>query len=332
VASGMVPLGHANDGGGSIRIPASACGLVGLKPSRGRVSLAPEFGDLLSGLVTELVVCRSVRDAAAILEWVADPPPGEPYVAPARQRSYTEEVGADPGRLRVGLMTTPPGRQLETHPDCVAAAREAARLLESLGHGVEESHPEALDDENYIPNFLVRWTGGVAFSLSWWESRIGRAISADDVEPCTWALAEQGRSHSAADYLRALDFAQVVTRRGADWWASGFDLLLTPTMAVPPAPLGEMGSGRDDENPLMPIVRATPHAIFTAGFNASGQPAISLPLHWSDEGLPIGVQLVAAFGREDLLLRVASQLEEARPWAERRPPVFATAARPLPGL
>jgi amidase len=321
----MVPLGHANDGGGSIRIPASACGLVGLKPSRGRVSLAPDFGDMLSGLGAELAVCRSVRDAAAVLEWVSDPPPGEPYVAPARRRDYRDEVGADPGRLRIGLMTAPPGRQFETHPDCVAAARAAAAALESLGHVVEESYPAALDDEEYVPNFLIRWTAGVASALFWWEHRIGRSIGPEDVEPCTWALAAQGRAHSAADYLRSMEYAQASTRRVAEWWADGFDLLLTRSMAVPPPPIGEMGTGRDEE-PLMPIVRATPCAAFTAGFNVTGQPAISLPLHWTAEGLPIGVQLVAAYGGEDVLLRVASQLEEARPWAERRPPVFATAA------
>jgi amidase len=325
VAAGMVPLGHANDGGGSIRIPASACGLVGLKPSRGRVSLAPDFGDMLSGLGAELAVCRSVRDAAAVLEWVSDPPPGEPYVAPARRRDYRDEVGADPRRLRIGLMTAPPGRQFETHPDCVAAARAAAAALESLGHVVEESYPAALDDEEYVPNFLIRWTAGVAFALSWWERRIGRSIGPEDVEPCTWALAEQGRAHSAADYLRSMEYAQASTRWVAEWWADGFDLLLTPSMAVPPPPIGEMGTGRDEE-PLMPIVRATPCAAFTAGFNVTGQPAISLPLHWTAEGLPIGVQLVAAYGGEDVLLRVASQLEEARPWAERRPPMFAAAA------
>jgi amidase len=325
VAAGMVSIAHANDGGGSIRIPASACGLVGLKPSRGRVSLAPDFGDIMSGLVADLVVSRSIRDAAAVLEWVADPPPGEPFVAPARSRAYTEELGADPGRLRIGLTTRPPGGQFEAHPDCVAAAEDAARLLESLGHHVERSHPEALDEEAYIPNFLVRWTSGVAFGLRYWERRTGRTIGAEDVEPLTWALAEQGRTHSADAYLEAIEYAQAVTRRGAEWWAAGNDLLLTPTMALPPAELGSIGIGEGGD-PFMPIVHATPYAIFTAGFNTSGQPAISLPLHWTETGLPIGVQLVADIGREDLLIRVASQLEQARPWAERRPPVFAAAA------
>jgi amidase len=321
----MVPIAHANDGGGSIRIPASCCGLVGLKPSRGRVSMAPEWGDFMSGLVAELVVSRSVRDAAALLEWVADPPAGEPYVAPARERPYTDELGADPGRLRIGLMTSPPGGQFETHPDCVAAAEAAGRLLESLEHEVERSYPTALDDPDYVSNFLVRWTSGVAFSLRYWERRTGRAIAAEAVEPVTWALAEQGRAHSAAAYLEAMEYAQAGTRRAAAWWEEGHDLLLTPTMAVPPGEIGTMGSGADDEDPLMPIVRATPYAVFTAGFNVSGQPAISLPLHWSDAGLPIGVQLVARYGREDLLIRIASQLEQAAPWAERRPPVFAAA-------
>src|SRR5919109_2330750 len=153
VAAGMVPLAHANDGGGSIRLPAAACGLVGLKPSRGRVSLAPGFGDVMSGLVAELCVARSVRDVATLLEWVADPPPGEPYVAPARERPYTEELEASPGQLRIGLMSEAPGGSVPIHPDCVAAAEDAGRLLESLGHAVERSHPGRLDDKQYIPSF-----------------------------------------------------------------------------------------------------------------------------------------------------------------------------------
>jgi amidase len=323
VASGMVPIGHANDGGGSIRIPASCNGLVGLKTTRARVSMAP-LGDFASGLATELVVSRSVRDTAAVLDFVCEgAPPGEPYFAPPRERPYLEEVGDDPGRLRIGLMTTTPAGQHDTHPECVAAAEGAARLLESLGHSVEVSHPAGLDDEAYVPQFLIRWTAAVAAGLNFWSLRTGKEIRAEDVEPATWALAEQGRTHSAADYLGAVGYAQIMARAVLAWWQD-FDLLLTPTMALPPA---ELGSIRADEadNPFEPIARSVPYATFTAGFNATGQPAISLPLHWSEAGLPIGVQLVADMGREDLLIRVASQLEEAVPWAERRPPSFAAA-------
>src|SRR5581483_10291035 len=183
VAGGIVAAAHANDGGGSIRIPASHCGLVGLKPSRARVTLAPDFGDVMGGLVIELAVTKSVRDAAGILDAIHGPAPGDPYAAPPPERPYLEEVGADPGRLRIGLMTTPPGGQFDVHPECAAAAELAAALLEELGH---------------------------------------------DVEPCTWALAEQGRSHTAADLLRAVEDAQAGSRRVASWWADdGFDLLLT---------------------------------------------------------------------------------------------------------
>ena len=325
VASGMVSIGHANDGGGSIRIPASCCGLVGLKATRGRVSMAP-IGDFASGLATELVVSRSVRDTAALLEWCsAEAPPGEPYFAPAPKRPYPQEVGADPGRLRIGVMTRAPGGQAETHPDCVAAAEETARTLESLGHSVELSHPPALDDPGYIDNFLVRWTAAVAAGLDFWSLRTGEPIGPDDVEPLTWALAEQGRGHSASAYLMAVGYAQLVSRSLAQWWQD-FDLLLTPTMALPPAELGTIGSGAEDDDPMAPIERAVPYAVFTAGFNATGQPAISLPVHWSEGGLPIGVQLVGDMGREDLLIQIAAQLEQAKPWSERRPPLFAAAA------
>lgn len=320
VAAGIVAAAHANDGGGSIRIPASHCGLVGLKPSRGRVSLAPDFGDVIGGLVIELAVTRSVRDAAGILDAIHGPAPGDPYAAPDPSRPYVEEIGADPDRLRIGLSTTPPGGQFEAHPSCVAAAQAAARVLEELGHHVEISHPSGLDDPEQIANFLIRWTAGVDWNLKYWSSAIGREIGEDEVEPCTWALAEQGRGHSAGDLLRAIEHAQASTRRIAAWWSEdGFDLLLTPTCAEPPPPLGQFESAPG--NPAAPVIRAIPFATFTAGFNTTGQPAISLPLHLSDDGLPVGIQLVAAYGREDLLLRVASQLEQASPWDDRRPPV-----------
>ena len=324
VAAGMVPLAHANDGGGSIRIPASACGLVGLKPSRGRTPLGPDFGDIMGGLVSEHVVTRSVRDCAAVLDAVAGPAPGDPYAAPEPERPYLQEVGADAGRLRIGIRTAPPGRQLETHPDCVAAANETAKLLEGLGHTVEEAELPFLDAEDLVEHFLVRWSGGVAWNLSYWERKTGRPITADDVEPCTWALAEMGRTHSAGALLTAIERHQVLGFQVASWHESGFDLLLTPTMAVPPPPLGSFDHPPDQ--PLLPIAVATPMAIFTSGLNMTGQPAISLPLHWNGDCLPIGSQLVAPYGREDVLLRVAAQLEQAAPWADRRPSVSAATA------
>jgi amidase len=317
VAAGMVPVAHANDGGGSIRIPASACGVVGLKPSRGRASLAPEFGDLNCGLVAEHVLCRSVRDTAAILDAVRGPAAGDPYVAPPPARPYLEEVGAEPGRLRVGLRSTAPSGQFETHPDCVAAVQDAGRLLESLGHGVEESSPSSLDDPTSVERFIGRWAAGIAFDLDHWARKTDREVTADDVEASTWALAQAARSLTAPDYLSALEYQQRSAREAASWWASGLDLLLTPTMGEPPTRLGEFAP--DPENPTAPLLRSVAPAGFAGYWNTTGQPAISLPLHWSDDGLPIGVQLVAQLGREDLLIRVAAQLEEARPWADRLP-------------
>jgi amidase len=323
VASGMVTVGHANDGGGSIRIPASCCGLVGLKPTRARTTFAPDFGDVMGGLVNEHVVVHSVRDSAALLDAIAGPAPGDPYVAPAPERPFAEEVGADPGRLRIGLMTTAPGGQWEPHADVVAAAESAGRLLESLGHGVEPgAYPRGLDDVEQIPHFLVRWSAGTAWALRWWQTRLGRELGPDDVEACTWALAEMGRQHTAADLFVAIEKNQLAAREAARWHED-YDLLLTPTMGEPPTRIGEYAP--DPENPIMPIVRATPIATFTATLNVTGQPAISLPLHWAEDGVPIGVQLVAAYGREDLLLRVAAQLEEAQPWAERTPARYASA-------
>jgi amidase len=321
VAAGMVPAAHGNDGGGSIRIPASACGLVGLKPSRGRTSLAPEFGDLNCGLVAEHVLCRSVRDTAAILDAVHGPAPGDPYVAPPPERPYLEEAHGDPGQLRVGLRTAAPGGQFETHPDCVTAVDDAGKLMESLGHLVEESGPDSIDDPEYIERFIARWLAGIGFDLDYWTRKTGREVTAEGVEAPTWAMAEASRSFTGPQYLSALNYQQLSTRRAAEWWAGGFDLLLTPTMGEPPTNLGEFVP--DPDNPLSPLMRSVAPAGFTAYWNATGQPAMSVPLHWTDEGLPIGIQLVAAYGREDLLIRAAAQLEEARPWADRVPPLFA---------
>ena len=323
VAAGLVPAAHANDGGGSIRIPASACGVVGLKPSRGRTSLGPD-ASFTALVVCEHVVCRTVRDCAAFLDAVAGPMPGDPYVAPPPVRPYRQEVGADPGRLRVGLLTAAPGGLAVVAPECVTAAEDAARLLESLGHEVEVSHPAALDRPDWAPHFMSLWSAGVALGLDGWSARTGERIGADDVEPLTWALAELARALPTPALLRSLDWLMRTTRLVAEWWeppggTGGFDLLLTPTLAEPPVPLGTFDSPPD--NPLAGFMRAASFTPFTPPFNVTGQPAISLPLAWTADGLPIGVQLVAAYGGEHLLLRVAAQLEETSPWTNRCPPI-----------
>ncbi len=322
VAAGMVPIAHANDGGGSIRIPASECGLVGLKPSRARVTMGPQLGEPASGLSVELAVTRSVRDCAAILDAVHGPGPGDPYVAPPPRRPYLDEVGAEVGKLRVGIMTSAPaGGAFDVHPDCVAATESGGELLESLGHSVEPSYPGALDDTDYIERFIGRWVAIVAVNVGYWGFRTGKEPTAEAFEPTTWALAEAGKNVSAADLMGILAYQQGSARATAAWWESGFDLLLTPTLGEPPPELGQFKPTPDD--PTAPLQRAVPTGGFTAVWNATGQPAISLPLHWNDAGLPVGVQLVAPFGGEDVLLRVAAQLEEARPWADRTPAVFA---------
>lgn len=194
-------------------------------------------------------------------------------------------------------------------------------MLESLGHTVEDDHPAALDDPAFVGDFITFWAAGNAWALDWWGRRLGAPLGPDDVEPLTWALAEMGRATSAPDWLTARERLQTQSRRMLEWWAGGFDLLLTPTLAEPSPPLGSFDSPPD--NPLAGLFRAASLVPFTPPANVTGQPAVSLPLHWSDDGLPIGVQLVAAAGREDLLLRVAAQLESAAPWIDRRPPVYA---------
>ncbi len=320
VASGMVPVAHANDGGGSIRIPASACGLVGLKPTRQRTSAGPVAGDHMSGLSEELVVSRSVRDTAAVLDAVHGPGPGDPYAAPPPQRPYRDEVGAEPGPLRVGVTTQP---LLDATPEAavVEAARDAGQLLESLGHTVEEGGPGRLEGMDIVDTFLTRWMAGQASTLDQLGTIVGRPVGSEDVESLTWALAEEGRRRSAGLYLTAVAQHQVAARMIAGWFESGFDLWVTPTMGEPPTPLGAFDDAGPE--PIRAIHRGVQTAAFTAILNATGQPGISLPLHWGDDGLPIGVQLVAPYGREDVLIRVAAQLERARPWADRVPPLYA---------
>jgi len=320
VASGMVAVGHANDGGGSIRIPASCCGLVGLKPSRGRTSLMPDYSIIDDMLVAELCVTRTVRDTAAVLDAVHGAAIGDTVRAPSPSRPYLDEIEAESGRLRIGVLTNNPIETGDIHPDCVTAARDTAALLESLGHIVEDAFPPAIANPALVGHFTTLWATTLVYNIRYWERKVGRPVEPEDVEGLTWALTELGRSISAPDYVDAQHTMTGLARDVEQWYASGFDLLLTPTLGEPPV---EIGTFTTPDEPMLGFIRAGTFVPYTPIANMTGQPAISLPLHWNAEGLPVGVQLMAAYGREDVLLRVAAQLERAQPWADRRPAVHA---------
>ncbi len=306
VAAGMVPIANASDGGGSIRIPASCCGLIGLKPSQGRITMGPERDE--SGVSVAFTVNRSVRDTAAMLDAVRGPGVGDNVIAPGPDRPYVDEVGVDPGRLRIGLLDHHPLDQ-PVHPACTEAARSAATLLEGLGHDVSPGHPEVLGDPTFSTRFMAIWATNMALGIRTMGRTLGRDLTADEVEPVNWAMAQHAGSLSATDHGGALSAINEYRRAIQSWWTDGWDLLLTPTLSEPPVRIGELGATPDD--PMAGMKRASSFVSFTPPFNTSGQPAISLPLHVDDDGLPIGVQLVAAYAREDVLVRVAAQLEAA---------------------
>lgn len=312
VAAGMVAVAHASDGGGSIRIPASMCGLVGLKPSRGRTTLGPDGDE--SGLSVQHVVARSVRDTAALLDVLQGPGPGDMVVAPPPARPYVTEVRMRPAQLRVGLLDSSPAGDLD--PECRAAVRAAGRALEQLGHAVTDDHPAI--DPGDGRDFGARWVVNARVRLDWLGRLLGREVTADDVEPLTWAMASVGQAIPGVDYAKAVAAGTALARRFGQWWET-HDLLVTPTLGQLPPLVGELEPPADDVFATQELTgRLVP---FTTHFNVSGQPAVSLPLHVSESGLPVGVQIVAAYGREDLLIQVAAQLEEATPWADRRPVV-----------
>ena len=322
VAAGIVAAAHASDGGGSIRGPASMCGLVGLKPTRGRNSFGPSAGERWSGFSCEFVVSRTVRDSAALLDATAGPMPGDPYSAAPAEGSYLDAIARPPGKLRIGLMRDAP-RDLDASDAAIAAVDATAKALEALGHHVEEASPSALEDPMCVANYVRVVTCNVAFALDSWGQKVGREVQQKDVEPMTWALAEMGRALSGVEHLQSLHFVHAFGRRLAAWWEGGYDLLLTPTQAEPPPEIGFLTS--TEEEPLRAFLRAAPYGVFTLPFNLSGQPAISLPAHWTAKDLPVGSQLVAATGREALLLQVAAQLEESTGWPERWPKLVTEA-------
>jgi amidase len=313
VASRMVSVAHAGDGGGSIRNPAGACGVVGLKPSRGRVTLGPDVGESCSGCVTELVITRSVRDTAAVLDCVHGYFAGDPVTAPPPERPFLQEIGRDPGRLRVGMFVGNPATP--GAPEARDAVERCARLLAELGHDVYDGYPPVLESNELASLLGVSVEASVARELAVIEEHTGAPVGPDGVEPATWGFAERGRAMTAIDYVANVEAMHRYSRTLCSWWDEGNDLLVTPTMAEAAPAVGEL-KGADVER----IVRLVP---YTSPYNVTGQPGIALPLHWTADNMPVGIQLVAPYGREDLLIRVAAQLEEAAPWRDRVPPIHA---------
>ena len=320
VAAGIVPAAHASDGGGSIRIPASCCGLFGLKPSRARVSLAPDAGEGWAGFSVQHCVSRTVRDSAALLDAVAGPVAGDPYCAPPPERSFLEEAGREPGTLRIAL-TVEAFNGSPVEKACAAAARGAAELCARLGHEVVEAAPEV--DANAL-GLATRLIVGANVRATIAErcEVLGREPRDDELEPITRATAATGEQSDAAAYARATRTVHAVGRRLAAFFGEGFDVLLSPTMAAPPAKLGVLSlSNRGDD--YLPALLQT--IGFTQLMNVCGNPAASAPLGWggADGGLPVGVQIAAPAGGEGVLLRLAAQLERERPWIHRKPPCSA---------
>lgn len=315
VASGLVPVAHANDGGGSIRIPASCCGLVGLKPTRGRNPLGPFYGELWGGLVAEHVLTRSVRDCAAVLDATSGPDIGDPYWAPPTDRSFLQAVEEPPGRLRIAF-TDRTFSGTEVHPDCREAVRDVAKLCEDLGHHVEEASPQ-VDGSLLFENFTKVLAAEAARCIRDLGRIVGRQPTPEDFEPLAWGLAQRGEQMSAGEYLLALQDLHKLSRDVAQFFEK-YDVFLTPTLGMPPVPVGSFLMSEEDD-PVETRRQMSAFTPFTSLQNVTGQPAISLPLHWNDENLPIGVHFVARFGDEITLFRLAGQLEKARPWKDRWP-------------
>jgi amidase len=314
VASGIVPAAHATDGGGSVRIPAACCGLVGLKVSQGRITAAPLRDE--TNLGVEHVVSRTVRDTALLLDIAEGPGIGDRVIAPPPTRPYLQEIGAPTGKLKIGFLDHRPVPG-DIDPECAEGVRLVAKVLEQLGHHVDAAWPHALEDQSFAPKFTSLWSTNMSVAREGVAVLLGREVTKDDFELVNWTMAEYSKRASATDYANAILSTSHYRRAVQQWWADGWDILLTPTAARVPLPIGSFDN--DPNDPMKPMKVAADFVPFTPAFNTSGQPAISLPLHWTADGVPVGMQLVAGYGREDLLIRLASQLEVAMPWAHRRP-------------
>jgi len=337
VAARMVPLAHASDGGGSIRIPASCCGVFGLKPTRGRNPIGPDFGEAWRGLTCDHVLTRSVRDSAAMLDATAGPDVGAPYYAVPPARSFLNEVGTDPGKLRIAF-TSEPFLGGIVDKDCVKGLEATARLCQDLGHEVVEAAPQ-IDGKAFAKAFLTIVCVETRATIEEGEVRLNRKASFKDFEPSTWALGLLGKQCRAPEFSKSLNLAQLTARQIGEFFKK-YDVLLTPTLAMPPVATGELQPkgiravamkllGRLNAGGLISTLSGidvlAQHVFgfipYTPLFNVTGQPAMSVPLHWNDDGLPIGMQFVGRYGDEATLFRLAGQLEKAKPWSGRIPPI-----------
>jgi Asp-tRNA(Asn)/Glu-tRNA(Gln) amidotransferase A subunit family amidase len=313
VSAGILPVAHATDGGGSIRIPAAQCGLFGLKPSRGRVSMAPDAGEGWGGLSAGHVVSRSVRDSALMLDCTAGPEPGDPYAAPRHEGPFLEAVTRPPRQLRIALMLTD-HRGAKLHPECLEAVQRAAKLCASLGHVVEEADPE-LDMVALRPMNARISAANTARSCNMRWKALGREPNADDVETVTWAVYQRGLKVSGVEYVEAIAAVHAAGRKMATFLTS-YDVILSTTLAGPPPKLGYFDQNGDVQ---AFVERVTEYLSVTPLHNATGTPAMSVPLHWTADGLPVGVHFAGRYGEEATLLALAAQLETAQPWFDRVP-------------